>query len=113
LPAPEDPRAQLEDEFVAPRGVLEERVAGIWSEVLGVEVVGAHDNFFELGGNSLQATQVISRLRETFAVELLLRTLFEEPTVAGLAERVEAARQSNPVPSIATPGSDDHEEVRL
>jgi acyl carrier protein len=88
LPVPEGLRAQLENQFVAPRGMLEEQVAGIWSEVLGVERVGAHDNFFELGGSSLQATQVIWRLRDTFAVELLLRDLFTAPTVAGLAVEI-------------------------
>jgi amino acid adenylation domain-containing protein len=85
LPMPEDPRAQLEAEFVAPRGTLEERVAGIWSEVLGVEWVGAHDNFFELGGHSLLAVRVMTRLNQHFGVELPLRALFDAPTVAGLA----------------------------
>jgi acyl-coenzyme A synthetase/AMP-(fatty) acid ligase/acyl carrier protein len=88
LPVPEDLRAQLEAEFVAPRGTIEERVAGIWSEVLGVEWVGAHDNFFELGGHSLLATRVIWRLRDAFAVELLLRDLFRAPTVAELAVEI-------------------------
>jgi amino acid adenylation domain-containing protein len=75
--------------FVAPRTPGEERLAGIWKAVLATEQVGIHDNFFELGGHSLLATQVVSRIREAFAIELPLRYLFESPTVVSLAERIE------------------------
>jgi surfactin family lipopeptide synthetase A len=68
---------------------VEELVAGIWSEVLQVEGVGRGESFFELGGHSLLATQVISRVREVFAVEVGLRRLFEEPTVRGLSRSIE------------------------
>ena len=61
-------------------------------EVLGRETVGVHDNFFELGGHSLLATQVISRVRDAFGQEVALRSLFEQPTVAGLAREIEAGR---------------------
>ena len=80
---------------MAPRGPLEEEVASIWGAVLGLERVGAHDNFFDLGGHSLLATQVVSRLREAIGVEIPLRALFESPTVAGLAERIDAARRDD------------------
>jgi amino acid adenylation domain-containing protein len=93
LPAPDQARPALEDAFVAPRTPVEEGLARIWSQVLGLEQVGVHDNFFELGGHSLLATRVISRLRDTFHVELPLRSLFEAPTVAGLALTV-ARRQA-------------------
>jgi amino acid adenylation domain-containing protein len=71
------------------RGPIEEALAGIWAEVLGVAAVGARTNFFELGGHSLLATRVMARVREAFGVEVALRTLFEEPTVEGLGRAVE------------------------
>lgn len=89
LPEPELTRKDLESEFVAPRTPLEESIAQIWMEVLGVERVGSQDNFLELGGHSLLAVQVISRLYETYQVELPLPSIFEAPTVAALAEQVE------------------------
>jgi len=85
LPAPDARRPELEGLFVAPRTTVEQTVAGIWTQVLGVEKVGIHDNFFDLGGHSLLATQVVSRLRRTFGVKIPLRTLFEAPSVAELA----------------------------
>jgi len=73
------------DRFVAPRTPLEEVLAGIWAELLGVDRVGVKDNFFELGGHSLLAAQLMTRLREVFRIELSLGTIFEEPTVSALA----------------------------
>jgi aspartate racemase len=85
LPAPDSERPGAEDSYVAPRNSVEEILAGIWREVLGLKKVGIHNNFFELGGHSLLATQVISRLRKVFEIEIPLRTLFESPTVGELA----------------------------
>ena len=85
LPAPDHDKPEQGKTFVAPRTPVEEEVARIWAEVLELPQVGIYDNFFELGGHSLKATQIISRLRHTLQVELPLRTIFEEPTVEGLA----------------------------
>ena len=88
LPVPDQSRPELERDFVAPRTALEDVIADCWAEVLMLERVGVMDNFFELGGHSLLATQIIGRLRELFNVELPIRTLFEAPTVAGIAEKM-------------------------
>jgi amino acid adenylation domain-containing protein len=93
LPDPGGGRTRPDASFVAPRGPVEEEVASAWKAVLRLERVGAHDNFFDLGGHSLLATQVISRLRDASGVEIPLRALFDAPTVAGLAERVEVLRR--------------------
>ena len=89
LPDPEGTRPELEQAYVEPRTGTEELLAGIWSEVLALKRVGIHDNFFDLGGHSLLATRLISRVRETFAMDLPLRTLFEKPTIAGLADSLD------------------------
>jgi amino acid adenylation domain-containing protein len=88
LPAPLE---RGDDTPLEPRTPIEEMVAAIWAEVLGVERVGLRESFFELGGHSLLATRVLSRLRRVFGVEIPLRELFEVPTVERLAQRVEAA----------------------
>jgi amino acid adenylation domain-containing protein len=77
--------------YVAPRTPVEEMLCGIWAEVLGVRGVGVDANFFEVGGHSLKATQVISRIRESFRVQLPLRTIFEAPSIETLAANVERA----------------------
>ena len=103
LPAPEGDRAGLADAYMAPRDAREEILCGIWSSVLGLDRIGVRDDFFELGGHSLLATQVISRLRAAFEVELPLRALFETPTVAGLAARIEDARAEGESSQLAPP----------
>ncbi|MCA1612749.1 MAG: amino acid adenylation domain-containing protein [Acidobacteria bacterium] len=89
LPAPGRAQAGSGVEFVAPRTPIEETLAGIWAQVLGVDKVGVHDNFFRLGGHSLLVAVLMSRVRNTFEVRLPVRTLFESPTVAELALSVE------------------------
>jgi amino acid adenylation domain-containing protein len=92
LPAPDHRRPELVDAFAAPTTPVEELLANIWADVLNLDKVGVHDNFFELGGHSLLATQVISRIRDCFKLELPLRSLFETPTIAGIAERIDSTR---------------------
>jgi phthiocerol/phenolphthiocerol synthesis type-I polyketide synthase E len=86
------PRPALPTAYVAPRGELEERVAAVWRQILGMEQVGVHDSFLDLGGDSLLATRLMSRLREELAVDLPMDRLFAEPTVAAVAAAVVEAR---------------------
>jgi amino acid adenylation domain-containing protein len=75
---------------VLPRNSTEEMIATIWKEVLKLEQVGIYDNFFDLGGNSLLATRINSRLRQTFELDLPLRSIFEKPTIVAIAEHIQA-----------------------
>ncbi|MBE9057067.1 non-ribosomal peptide synthetase [Sphaerospermopsis sp. LEGE 08334] len=88
LPVPDHTQRNLEIDFVPPSTDTEKELADIWTEVLKLKQVGIHDNFFELGGHSLLATQAISRLREIFSLDFPLRYLFENPTIAELAQKV-------------------------
>ena len=81
--------------YVAPRNRVEEVVASIWAEVLKLERISIVDNFFEIGGHSLSATQVASRIRNTFLIDLPLRRLFEAPTIKGLSEAILALEQTS------------------
>ncbi|MCP3804373.1 non-ribosomal peptide synthase/polyketide synthase [Allokutzneria sp. A3M-2-11 16] len=80
-----DVEAQSDAAYVEPRNEAERVIAGAWTEVLGVQRVGAEDNFFSLGGDSILSIRVISKLREAFGVHLSPRAVFRNPTVAGLA----------------------------
>jgi acyl-coenzyme A synthetase/AMP-(fatty) acid ligase len=89
LAALDPPRRAPVPGTVAPRTPLEHTLAQIWSMILGLDGVGVHEDFFELGGHSLLATQVVSRVRRVFQLDLSLRTLFEERTIARFAEVIQ------------------------
>lgn len=91
LASTEQARAVAGRPYIAPRTPVEEALAVIWSQALKLERVGVGENFFELGGHSLLVTQVVSRVKAAFEVELPMRALFESPTVGSLAEQVESA----------------------
>ncbi|RPK10893.1 non-ribosomal peptide synthetase [Priestia endophytica] len=80
---------------VYPRNPMEELIASVWSQVLGVGNIGVQDSFFELGGHSLLATQVVSRLQEVFQIKLPVRELFEYSTVETLAKRMDQLRKGD------------------
>lgn len=90
LPAPPAVRTTTGSDFVAPESALEQVLATTWAEVLGLERVGVSDGFFALGGHSLKATQIASRVRDGFGLQVPLRTLLEDPTVSSFARAVEA-----------------------
>jgi acyl carrier protein len=89
LPAPE--LKGKDGDYVEPATPTQRKLAAIWSQVLGVERVGANGNFFELGGHSLLATQVISKVRAVFGVELPLRNLFEMANIMSAAQCIDTA----------------------
>jgi amino acid adenylation domain-containing protein len=100
LPAPDTARSQGQGTLVAPRTAIEQTLASVWSELLGLARVGIHDNFFESGGHSLLATQLISRIREKFQVEIGLRQLFERPTIQLFATAIEEAQHESAASQI-------------
>ncbi|MFO0758291.1 MAG: non-ribosomal peptide synthase/polyketide synthase [Byssovorax sp.] len=87
----ERPEEEAPDEIVGPRGPVEEVLASIWCDVFGRERIGIFERFTEIGGHSLLAIQIIARVREAFRAQIPLRAIFDAPTIAALAERVEEA----------------------
>jgi acyl-CoA synthetase (AMP-forming)/AMP-acid ligase II/acyl carrier protein len=89
LPVPDQTRPELESDYVAPRTPIEEVVADIWSDVLGLDRIGINDNFFELGGHSLKATQIVARVNNSFRLSVSLQTVLQNLTVAQQARALE------------------------
>ena len=98
------PRPNLFTPYEPPRDEREEKVCRLWQEILGVEPVGIRDDFFQLGGHSLLATQILSRVRDAFAVDFPLAHLFSFPTAADLAEAIGFLQEEEPAaaPQIPT-----------
>jgi amino acid adenylation domain-containing protein len=111
LPRPDRLRPDLEEPFVAPCTVTEQRIADIWSHLLGLQWIGIHDNFFELGGHSLLAMQCMARLQAAFQMDLSVRCLFDTPTIADLAAYLETVRGArNGLQVLSEALTDDREE---
>jgi amino acid adenylation domain-containing protein len=103
LPSPNLTRVEEGDGYLAPRTPVEEIVVGIFQETLKQDRVGRRESFFDLGGHSLLATQVISRVRNSFEVEMGVRSVFEAPTAEGLATKIEEAMKAGekaPIPQL-------------
>jgi len=101
LPDPDLGDLEAPQARVAPRSALEAELAEIWAQVLGIEEPGVLDNFFELGGQSLLAARLVARVREAFAAELPLASLFEAPTIAGMAAALESRRPGSAAAPVA------------
>jgi amino acid adenylation domain-containing protein len=111
LPAPALGPAEPPGGSAPPQTETEQTIAAIWQEVLGVEHVGRYDNFFDLGGHSLLAARLVARMREAVGADLALRNMFGAPTVAGLAELIDARTVA--AGSSVEPRSDVREEIEL
>lgn len=90
--------AQVEvNGFIEPRTETEKEIGRVWTDLLGVELIGIHDNFFEMGGHSLLVIQAIARLRDRFRVDLGVTVFFERPTIARLADYISEKQGKTPV----------------
>jgi acyl carrier protein len=85
----------FEHNYVTARNSIEAKLVTIWSQILSVQQLGIHDNFFQLGGHSLLATGVMSRIRDVFQLEMPVRSLFEFPTIAQLAQKIKNTVESS------------------
>ena len=100
LPDPDWNAGQRDGEFVAPRTPVEQQLALLWAEVLGVAQVGARDNFFDLGGNSLLALRLASRVRNAFSIDLPLVALFAAPILEELSQRIAVLQAAGRLPDL-------------
>jgi amino acid adenylation domain-containing protein len=111
LPDPEPPRPEDAAVYVAPRNPVEETLAGIWTEVLGMEPVSVRDDFFDLGGHSLSAARVLSRVRDLLRVEVALPAVFERRTIERMADLISTLERSSPAERSLTGPTEELELV--
>ena len=95
LPIPEQHSIVDSSTYVAPRTEIEEQLAQIWANLLGLKIVGVHDNFFHIGGHSLLLTRLVSEMRHLFEVEISIQALFGHPILADMALLIEEAKKKN------------------
>jgi acyl carrier protein len=107
------PRPDLSTTYVAPRNDLEQTLHAIWEQLLGIEQIGVYDNFFELGGHSLLGVQLISRLRDQFHIEMPMGSIFEQPTIAGLSDRISIVKWATKQELPAAMNAAEREEIEL
>lgn len=96
-------RPEISAVYRAPGSAVEQAIAGVWQELLGINPIGSDDNFLELGGDSLLATQAISKIRDRLGVELSLRAMFQSPTVSGVAAIIDHATIAENTSAIDRP----------
>ncbi|MCY1045881.1 amino acid adenylation domain-containing protein [Corallococcus sp. bb12-1] len=113
LPAPDPATSAPTKPFVAPRSATEQAVSEVWMKALRLQRVGVHDDFFELGGDSLLATQVASRIRESLRLDLSLERMFQAPTIAGLAEYLDTLTWAAKAPPPESADEAGREEGEL
>ena len=94
------PRPELRKPYAAPATKDQEKLAGIWQQVLAIDKIGINDDFFELGGNSLLATQLVMETREAFKTSVPLREFFETPTIAELSALLQSVEATAELPPI-------------
>ena len=111
LPAPDREAVTAGPRHVAPRTTTESRIAALWADALEIAPPGVDDNFFDVGGHSLIAARIVSELRATFRVDVLMRHLFEQPTIAGLAGIVDVLAVT--VPGAAESAGSQREEIEI
>jgi acyl-CoA synthetase (AMP-forming)/AMP-acid ligase II len=110
LPAPDHEASGATTQHVAPRTPTESRIAAIWGEALGIPSPGIHDNFFDVGGHSLKAAEIVTKLRSALEVDVGMRHLFEQPTIAGLAEIVDVLAVAA---AGGAPDGSEREEIEI
>ena len=102
LPIPDYDGNERQTPFIAPRNQQEEKLAKIWHQVFGLEKIGVNDNFFHLGGHSLIATQILSRIRDIFEIEVSFKKLLENPTIGDLSQTITEQQQDKKTTSFKT-----------